>query len=101
MRGRMIVAMLGALVIGALLAWMTPSVSFAADSPPDQAPVIRLFHGEGCPHCAAEREFLAELLADRPDVVLEEHEVWNDPANAELLARTAEEMDSDGAKAGG
>ena len=64
----------------------------AANDPAPEAPTtVVLFHGEGCPHCAAERAFLAGLLADRPDVVLEEYEVWNDAANAELLLRTAEE----------
>ena len=92
MRGRMIVAMLGALVIGALLAWMTPSVSFAADSPPDQAPVITLFHGEGCPHCAAEREFLADLVERHPQVQVELFEVWGSDENRALLERTANEM---------
>jgi glutaredoxin/Na+-transporting methylmalonyl-CoA/oxaloacetate decarboxylase gamma subunit len=78
-----LVALLGATV--------TPAWA-ADDPPPGEPPTIVLFHGEGCPHCAAERAFLADLLADRPDVVLEEHEVWNDADNADLLLKTAQEM---------
>lgn len=78
-----LVALLGATV--------TPAWA-ADDPPPGEPPTIVLFHGEGCPHCAAERAFLADLLAHRPDVVLEEHEVWNDADNADLLLKTAQEM---------
>lgn len=89
MRGRVIVAMLVA-----LLAWLAPSASFATGAPPaeDPAPVITLFHGEGCPHCAAEREFLADLVEHHPQVQVEQFEVWNSDENRALLQRTADEM---------
>ena len=31
---------------------------------------IHLFYGNGCPHCAAEEEFLSDYLKDRTDVKL-------------------------------
>lgn len=90
MRGRVIVAMLVA-----LLAWLAPSASFAADEPPDQAPVVTLFHGEGCPHCAAEREFLTDLVDRYPQVKVELFEVWGSDENRALLERTADAMGFD------
>lgn len=59
---------------------------------PSAGPTIVLFHGEGCPHCAAERAFLAELVSRHPDVVVEEHEVWYDEDGRQLLQRTADEL---------
>ena len=76
-----------ALVVG-LIATGVPT---RAEEPPPE-PTIVLFYGEGCPHCAAERAFLADLLASRPDVVLTEYEVYGSADNADLLVRTAEEM---------
>ena len=90
MRGRVIVAMLVA-----LLAWLAPSASFAADAPPDPAPVVTLFHGEGCPHCAAEREFLTDLVDRYPQVKVELFEVWGSDENRALLERTADAMGFD------
>lgn len=50
-------------------------------------PTVVLFHGEGCPHCAAEREFLAELAVEHPEVLIQQYEVWHDEANQQLLAQ--------------
>lgn len=47
---------------------------------------LTLFHGEGCPHCAAEREFLAGLAQRHPGLTVELYEVWNDEANRDRLA---------------
>jgi glutaredoxin len=51
--------------------------------------VLELFHGEGCPHCAAERDWLGQLAAAHPDLRIELYEVWNDEANRALLAERA------------
>ncbi len=80
--------LVGALMaLGALLA---PVWSALAD---EGAPVtIVLFHGDGCPHCAAERAFLDGFAVDHPDVIIEEHEVWYDEVGRDLLLATADRM---------
>ncbi|WP_084074031.1 hypothetical protein [Demequina sp. NBRC 110052] len=49
-----------------------------------------LFWGDGCPHCAAEKEWLAAYSAEHPEVVMIGYEVWYEEANQALLANTAE-----------
>jgi len=51
-----------------------------------------LFHGDGCPHCAAEREFLTGLAERHPDLAIEQYEVWFDEANRAKLDETAERL---------
>ena len=52
------------------------------DAPDDDAVVLTLFHGEGCPHCAAELTFLAERLEpDHPELEVRTYEVWQDSGN--------------------
>lgn len=53
---------------------------------------IHLFYGNGCPHCAAEEEFLTDYLKDRTDVKLYKYEVWYDSHNQELLSKVQKEM---------
>lgn len=52
--------------------------------------IIYLFWGATCPYCHAEREFLAELQTQYPDVVIREYEVYHDEGNrvywAQMLA---------------
>lgn len=86
--------------LAALLALLALLVPLAAASParsaettPAAEPVtLELFHGDGCPHCAAERAWLAELTDRYPDLQVRQHEVWYDQANRELLERRAAEL---------
>lgn len=55
---------------------------------------IHLFYGNGCPHCAHEKEFLAEYLKDRNDVKLYEYEVWYDKDNQKLLSEVQEKLNN-------
>ncbi|HEU4513459.1 MAG TPA: hypothetical protein VFR87_10185 [Nocardioidaceae bacterium] len=65
----------------------------AVTEAPDGEPVeLTLFWGDGCPHCAAEHEWLEEAKEKYPDLVVTEYEVWFDEDNRALLAETAEEM---------
>lgn len=63
------------------------AVALASEEPPPVA--LTLFYGEGCPYCAAERAFLVELQSSRPELVVEELEVWNDAANRDALLERA------------
>jgi cytochrome c biogenesis protein CcdA/glutaredoxin len=48
-----------------------------------------IFWGEGCPYCAAERDFLEDLAASRPGLVVRDHEVYGDEANRRLFEQMA------------
>ena len=53
---------------------------------------IHLFYGETCPHCAKEKEFLSEYLADKDNVKLYKYEVWNSEENQKLLSKVQKEL---------
>lgn len=55
---------------------------------------IHLFYGNGCPHCAHEKEFLEEYLKDRDDVKLYKYEVWYDSDNQKLLSEVQEKLNN-------
>ena len=86
--------------VGFLVVALSPSVAAVPDhtGAPAQAaeaadPVsLLLFHGEGCPHCAAEREYLVGLSQRHPDLVIHEYEVWHDVDNQELLMQYARDL---------
>jgi len=75
------------LVVGVL--GLAPTDRAAASA--GQPVVLTLFYGDGCPHCHAELEFLAELQERWPDLQIVTHEVWNDADNRALYRRTAAE----------
>lgn len=53
---------------------------------------IELYVGEGCPHCAAARAFLDDVVREQPDVELKVFDVRADPqALARLQARARED----------
>ena len=61
----------------------------AAPPVPDDDPVeLVIFHGDGCPHCAAMLEFLDELQDRHDDLVVRDYEVWYDRDNLELFTET-------------
>ena len=79
-----------ALLLLALAAWPLPAAHATPEEPADDAPVeLVLFWGDGCPPCAAEKRFLADLQADFPDLVIRAYEVWYDDANRQLFVETA------------
>ena len=53
----------------------------AIDESADESVSLVMFYGSGCPHCHAEREFLAELQVLWPDLTIVEYEVWDDAEN--------------------
>ncbi len=50
---------------------------------------IVLFWGDGCPHCAVEKDFLKEIGKQYPSMRVKLYEVWYDRNNAALLSRLA------------
>ena len=88
---RALTLLLGVLILmgAALVAAPIDRASAVTD---DGTVTLVLFHGEGCPHCAAERAFLDELAATHPQLRVEAHEVWYDADGQRLLSATAERM---------
>jgi len=78
--------LLAALLAAAFPTALAPAQA-APDAPPDAPPTadVYVFHGEGCPHCAAALAFLDELRADHPHVRVHAYEVWHDAENRALL----------------
>ncbi len=77
-------ALLATVVV--LGAWLLLTAPAQASTPAQQASqpvVIYFFWGDGCPHCAAAKPFLAELSQRYPNVTIRDFEVWNHPENRE------------------
>lgn len=53
---------------------------------------VYFFWGEGCPHCADEKPFLAELEQRHDDVTVRDFEVWYDAENRKLLQDVGSEL---------
>jgi glutaredoxin len=73
-----------------LLAFAVTCSSAAAMDAPPQAPgtvKIYFFWGNGCPHCAHEKEFLDTIKKRYPQVNIEAYEVWQNPANARFFSQ--------------
>ncbi len=51
---------------------------------------LYLFHGDGCPHCAEEKDFL--LTLDPNEVHIIEYEVWYNEENASLMEKVKENL---------
>ena len=66
-----------------LIGFASPAV--AADT---EEPVLTVFWGQGCPHCAAELEYLGELGGEYPELMIVTYEVRYDLENWELFVET-------------
>ncbi|WP_024285778.1 hypothetical protein [Cellulomonas sp. KRMCY2] len=53
---------------------------------------VVLFWGDGCPRCETEREWLADVVADHPDLTVTQYEVWFDTDNRELFTAAGDEL---------
>ena len=81
-------AWLGATDVGMVDAATDPvEESAAADASPDEVELV-VFHGDGCPHCAAMLDFLADLQDRHGELVVTDYEVWYDTANQEVFRST-------------
>ncbi|MFA6315352.1 MAG: hypothetical protein WC648_03255 [Candidatus Paceibacterota bacterium] len=55
-----------------------------------------LFYGDGCPHCAKERQFLSdELIKKYSDLKIYEYEVYYSSKNVSLFEKVANELKSE------
>jgi cytochrome c biogenesis protein CcdA/glutaredoxin len=81
-----VVRVVMALVLGLLLA-VAPAAAGRAASGQDVE--LTLFWGKGCPHCAAEKEWLASAVEQYPWLRVRQYEVFHDAGNRARLERTA------------
>lgn len=57
---------------------------------------INLFRGEGCPHCAAEEEYLESLEnIYGNEIKIKTYEVWYNQNNSDLLEKVKKALDND------
>ena len=88
-----LVALLLGLVLAVLLGAAAPGTAAGAAADGTDEPMeLVLFWGDGCPHCAAEKEWLETLEDDYPELTVTQYEVWYDEGNQELFVETAERM---------
>jgi len=55
-------------------------------------PILYLFHGEECPHCKDEREFLKDLKEEIPNLEIKEFETWHNETNRKAFLKIADRM---------
>ncbi len=67
------------LLVSLLLMIAMPHYTAASDHP-----ILYLFWGEGCPHCAEEKEFLKLLYQQYPELEMRWFEIWDHPEFAKL-----------------
>jgi glutaredoxin len=56
---------------------------------PEQVVTLHLFYGEGCPHCAKEKEFLEEFSIKFPEIEIKQYEVYKNQNNSKLMYETS------------
>jgi cytochrome c biogenesis protein CcdA/glutaredoxin len=74
---------------------MTPGAGWAGSPRSEDSGTeveLTLFWGAGCPHCAAEKAWLADAVVEYPQLTVRQYEVFHDADNRALLDKTAEEM---------
>ena len=64
--------------------------SFASAQSPEEKTDIIFFWGQGCPHCAAEKTFLAELEEQYPQIEIKQYEFFKNIGLVKELYKTYE-----------
>lgn len=62
----------------------------SAQQQEQQKITLHLFYGEGCPHCAKEKEFLErEVIKKFPDLEIKQYEIYKNKNNSQLMYQTS------------
>ena len=61
--------------------------SFSVSAKEKNEITLYLFYGDGCPHCASEKEFLSDIEDDYDKFNIVKYEVWKNSDNQELLKK--------------
>ena len=72
-----------------MLGLSSSPVRAAAPAQQMEPVAIYFFWGDGCPHCAAAKPFLAGLEEKYPGVTVRAYEVWHDETNQNLFVQMA------------
>ncbi len=59
----------------------------------DKDVTLYLFHGDGCPHCKEEMEYLDSVEKKYKDLKIVKYEVWYNEENSELLKKVQDTFD--------
>lgn len=65
--------------------WLIPFLFFFFDTVSAKEINLYFFHGEECPHCAEESEYLEELQKSYDNLNIIKYEVWHNEDNATIL----------------
>lgn len=84
----LLAVVLAAVATVGLLDVTRADASTDGDDEPRGTVELVIFHGDGCPHCAAMLEFLDDLQGRYEDLVVTDYEVWYDRDNLELFTST-------------
>jgi thiol-disulfide isomerase/thioredoxin len=76
------------------LLWLT-LFSVTALAQETHTAVLYLFWGEGCPHCASEKQFLESLTNDYPSLEVRSFEVFNHEGNRKLFSDMAKTFEQE------
>jgi thiol-disulfide isomerase/thioredoxin len=79
-------------IVGAFLLTVPAHAARTAENDTGD-PTIYFFWGEGCPHCAAAKPFLASLQEEYPQLEVQDYEVYNDLENREIFTAMADKWD--------
>ncbi|PIR62975.1 MAG: hypothetical protein COU65_00535 [Candidatus Pacebacteria bacterium CG10_big_fil_rev_8_21_14_0_10_42_12] len=60
-----------------------------------EAPTIKFFWADGCPHCAKEGVFLKKLQNKYPELIIEDYEITHDAENSALLEKIGSDLKAD------
>lgn len=80
---------IAALIVALLAVYGSAAAQSTSDDP---AVVITFFWREGCSHCAEEKPFLQELMAQYPQIDLRAFEVYDSQANLDYLFALGDAM---------
>jgi glutaredoxin len=80
---------IAALIVALLAVYGSAAAQSTQDAP---AVVITFFWREGCSHCAEEKPFLQELMAQYPQIDLRAFEVYDSQANLDYLFALGDAM---------
>lgn len=78
-------------LVGIIISFFAVSDVFAAEN----KVTLYLFYGDGCPHCAHEKEFLNDIKDDYNNLEIVQYEVWYDEDNQDFLEKVKEELEID------
>lgn len=83
-------------ILSLILPLVAAAAAFAPPAVLAQNPVnVYFFWGQGCPHCEREKEFLSDLAANRPEILIKDFEVWGNAENRRILGELGKELNVD------